>query len=567
MGMRIRNNKGFTLLEVVVATGLLGALALGVMSQMQLMSKGQKLAETRMEELEVRRMILTALADKVACQNTLAGKEIGQPLTQIKSANNSVLYEVGQNYGNNTLKISSITTQDLATTFADGVRLVYLIVNFQKLKSSATNNKSVNITFRVKAPTATGTISECYADTDSIIQQSCASSGGTWSSGGCTFSQYTLKAGDTISGTLTSIGFIGPLTGNVTGNLSGNVTGAVVLATSGSFTGNVTATRFCTGNNCKFLADLAYSNLSCADSEVQIGVNVLGNTYCKSLTCPASQFFAGLDSGGASICRPYPTMPCATNSYISKFNSDGSVQCSLLPNSSNATCPEGEIIQSISATVTTCVPYSPTSTVSRLAQRSASGANFTAGVITATLNGNAATADSVPWSGITGKPTIPSGTCPTGKVIKEIKADGSIVCDYPLSVSCPPVFVGGSAAGGSKTMTASCDEGCYITSFWASGGESASCTATSVPNISVDYIDFANVGAAGDYYSQKFNISVYGGTASGCRAATSYCAAAGTAYGSAKAQSVTVQFNAASMPYTTTVGCYQNGVSLTCAHY
>jgi len=65
--MFIRNEKGFTLAEIVIGMGVMGIMGLGFMSMTKNMLKGQATAETKMEELELRRLIATNLTDKIAC--------------------------------------------------------------------------------------------------------------------------------------------------------------------------------------------------------------------------------------------------------------------------------------------------------------------------------------------------------------------------------------------------------------------------------------------------------------------------------------------------------------------
>lgn len=570
--MNMKNDHGFTLLEIVVATGLLAALSLGVVSLLQTMTKGQNTAETKIEELEIRRMITTVLTNKDACLNTLGGKSIGETITEIKNSEHHSMFETDKIYGNNTLKISAMKTLDLDQAFDDGTRMINLEVSFVKLKNISGNLKTTTVPIRVEAPSADGKITSCFADADSMIQKSCETAGGTWLGSSCSFPQYVLRAGDTMTtgtladgtpgtGTLTASRFSGPLIGNVTGSLHGNVSGGAVSGTTATFTGDVTAPQICTGGNCKLVTDFALRSSGCPNGEVQIGVSATGLVLCKALQCPVGEFFAGLDNSGASICRPNPEQTCENGKFVNLVNEDGTVVCAPIPNSAVSACPAGQVMQSTTEGTSVCVPSAFDNTPNTIVMRDASG-NFAAGTITASLAGNASSAGAAPWSGVTNKPTIPTATCPAGQFVKEITAAGAVICGLPQSQTCPSRMAGGMTGGSPLLITSWCDPGCYVTGFQARGGESSSCTATSASNISVDYIDYANVGAAGVYTSSNFDITVYEGTSYTCRTNSVRCLGSGITKAGKKPRYVEVQFSAIAIAG----NCYANYVTVTCAH-
>lgn len=560
--MKIKNNHGFTLIEVIVAAGLLSALTFGVISQMQTMSKGQVTAETKMEELEIRRMVSSGLTDKLACQRTLVGKNIGDAITDINNAAGQSVYKVGEAYGNNTLKLASITTEDTGETFSDGTRSVNLLITFEKMKKTSLNLKTTKINMRVKAPSAAGLISECFADNDQVLQDSCVAAGGTWAGTKCEYPQYILKTGDVMEdGAEMAAGeFRGPLSGNVTGNLTGNVAGGTVAGSTATFSASLHGLKLCTGGDCHYVTDFALANVACNPGYVQVGVNATGAPVCKALQCPANQFFAGLSSSGTPVCRPFPNNTCVAGEYVAEVLANGKVTCKPLTGSSGAACPANEVMRAVSDGVPTCVAYTSNNTEGSLVYRNASG-NFSAGVITADLVGNATSASKVAWTGITGRPTIPSGACATGQFIKEIKTDGTVTCMYPIAQTCPTRYAYSTTAAGSLIITGMCDPGCYVTAVRAQGGESSGCTATSRVNVNIDYIDYYNVGAVGSFNTTNFNFTIYGGT-DYCRAAGNYCYATGTVRPNMRPQAVSVAFSAA---HSLANYCVSNMLYLDCA--
>lgn len=252
------NNFGFSLAEIAIAMGLLSILSLGIISSMKTMAKGQATSETKMEELEIRRIIATTLSDKAACQNTFVNFNIGQPILQIKNAAGIAMYEVGKTYGNNSITLTGMSTQDTGV-MQNGTRVVNLVLSLQKAKKIVTANvKNTNIQLNVKAASAAGVITECFADTQAIIisatAQACTSVGGTWdsSSGNCTLP--SCPAGQVLQA-------ISPTMGAV----------------------------------CK--------NIGCTLGTVYVGLDASGNPICKSITCSIpGTFFTGLDASGNPIC-------------------------------------------------------------------------------------------------------------------------------------------------------------------------------------------------------------------------------------------------------------------------
>jgi prepilin-type N-terminal cleavage/methylation domain-containing protein len=182
------NQKGFTLVEIMIATAMLSVLSLGLMSLTSNMAKNQVTTETKLESIELRRLIMTLLMDKTACENTFNGLPIGANITNIKNGNNTVSYSAGSTYGNNTLQIVSFITVDAGViNSAASVRAIDLIITFKKMKKLSSGTISnATIRLNVKAPAANGIISACFSDVDQTSQTNCNSLGGTWTGTTCT---------------------------------------------------------------------------------------------------------------------------------------------------------------------------------------------------------------------------------------------------------------------------------------------------------------------------------------------------------------------------------------------
>lgn len=344
---------GFSLMEIMVAAGLLAVISVAVMQMNKTMSRGQATAEVKMEAIEIKRQVITLLSDKRACENTLVGKNLGSSVDVIKNSNDVDIFKVGEKYGDNALELAEVRITDDGD-LGGGMRQGKLYVKFNKLKKSAYggSEKSFETLIKVKAAGATANIDECFDDTTGMIstanEASCLAIGGVWDSaaGTCTISHFVKKSGDTMTGALTA-----PQLN--TDNIAVN---GPATATEVTTTDKVTSPKFCSGTNCKGINELALSNQSCPAGQVSHGIKADGKIDCKALQCPSSQYFAGLDSSGNPVCRPYPTNTCPTNQYVTEVKSDGTVTCAPLPTTASATCPSGQVLQSVSGGIPTCVP-------------------------------------------------------------------------------------------------------------------------------------------------------------------------------------------------------------------
>ena len=74
MADKFFNNKGFSLVGVMVAVGLLGAVSLGVMHLMKNIQQGQSFAKSSADEIELRTEIRMILDDDKFCKVSLAGE-------------------------------------------------------------------------------------------------------------------------------------------------------------------------------------------------------------------------------------------------------------------------------------------------------------------------------------------------------------------------------------------------------------------------------------------------------------------------------------------------------------
>jgi type II secretory pathway pseudopilin PulG len=80
----LKNEKGFSLAEIMVAAGLLGVVSLGVIKLTQNISKTQNFAHSKSDEIELRTSIRMLLDDERYCRVSLAGDgALGSPSTPV----------------------------------------------------------------------------------------------------------------------------------------------------------------------------------------------------------------------------------------------------------------------------------------------------------------------------------------------------------------------------------------------------------------------------------------------------------------------------------------------------
>jgi hypothetical protein len=101
------NQSGMSLIEVLVAVGLIGGVAVSLMQSRDVLNSNRRVLNQRMEEDNIFRSIHMLLNDKIACGNTLARAGLNldpdtttlQPFTQIRDENNNVIYSNGMVLG------------------------------------------------------------------------------------------------------------------------------------------------------------------------------------------------------------------------------------------------------------------------------------------------------------------------------------------------------------------------------------------------------------------------------------------------------------------------------------
>ncbi|WP_408096735.1 hypothetical protein ACJVC5_16995 [Peredibacter sp. HCB2-198] len=257
------NNKGFSLVQFLMFAGALGAGAVVIMNLSQQQNQSRSSFETKFEILELKRTISSLLFDKGACGLTFSGASVGSSISRIKNVSNQNIYEVGKEYGHDTLEITGMRTRDKNQSLGGGVRLVDLEVSLRKTRDKTyIQNAMIQIPLKVYASSPTAPITNCQAEED----------------------QFVFKNGDIMTGDLT------------TTNLTSR--GHVVAAN------RVQGSLICTNGVCRTMDALALSNQSCPAGQYSRGINANGTQACQdfAFSCPVGYFIQTIHADGNVTC-------------------------------------------------------------------------------------------------------------------------------------------------------------------------------------------------------------------------------------------------------------------------
>ena len=164
---------GFSLVGSLVAAGMMGGLALILanMSKQQMMV--QKSTETHFEVDTLFNVMVRTLYNRDACKNTLGdGLPVnnGRSISSINNKDGGVVFNTTDKYGNNLLRIESMTLKDTSITGTSGK--VHINVVVEKLSKAIRGYKKVSrdvpISFKVTSGTAN--LVSCHHTVENLDQ-------------------------------------------------------------------------------------------------------------------------------------------------------------------------------------------------------------------------------------------------------------------------------------------------------------------------------------------------------------------------------------------------------------
>jgi len=191
---------GFSLVEIMVAAGLLGAISLGVMQLTQNMNKDAATMEIKSNILGMRNRIQQILLDQNSCSNTINQLVAGSP--QIRNKSDAIVYQAGQKYDNNTVLIDSITLDSSTIPNGTEKRSITIIYKQNRRASRPVRKKQV---IEIQVSGDGSTITGCYNDLNAYLEtartEACSDIGGSFNtaSGKCELAPAISTGGDSTS--------------------------------------------------------------------------------------------------------------------------------------------------------------------------------------------------------------------------------------------------------------------------------------------------------------------------------------------------------------------------------
>jgi Tfp pilus assembly major pilin PilA len=165
----MRNNKGFTLAELIVAGGIAGMIGLVAVTSLRNTRQASNILVVASESTTLKSLIVAQLANPEACKKTFADKLIERPDLEILAASGAVIAKKGQVFG--PTKEFSIT--EISSTSAAGSNTLKIKVAYV-LKASldkASKKKSYDFDIDIFVNKAGTKITGCYIDITGAIKK------------------------------------------------------------------------------------------------------------------------------------------------------------------------------------------------------------------------------------------------------------------------------------------------------------------------------------------------------------------------------------------------------------
>ncbi|MBF0314698.1 MAG: hypothetical protein HQK52_14855 [Oligoflexia bacterium] len=322
----LRNLLGFSLVEIMIATSLMGGLTLALMQITKNQNVSMKRLESSSEIITTKTLIENMLLDENACLKTMGTNPLtnGMTFSAIKDKNNVNFITVGAPIAN-VITVESIQLLFVGTPVANEFNNMTLKITFKHISSILTNSKiPKDLTLRVRVDSS-NVVTDCFSDLDNAIltakQEVCSNFGGTPEVGTdkCILPISTSIPGDDYN--VAAVNYVQsnyvPKIGSggfIVNNGSIDVNNGSIDVNSGNV--NVTSGGVCIDGNCR----TTFANQACANTQVARGLNSSGTLQCASADCPTNQLFQGYNADGTPRCVLINNSNCGANTYVQSYN-------------------------------------------------------------------------------------------------------------------------------------------------------------------------------------------------------------------------------------------------------
>lgn len=362
----ITSQKGYSLVQVLMATGLVGGLALAVA---KLGKDSFNATQTINANIEINQTITdisNILSDSNNCNATFGiGSSTTNSISEIRRSNSpgvSVpVYRTNTEYGNGTFRIVNMQTVPSSTG-------IELRVSIQKNNQQVLGGKDIVRTIPIKATIVNNRIENCYSDIDSVIDAAVAAA---CKGNSAKFDPDTRECTHNLQTLTCEDGKVLRKINNQNDEIVSECVDlfpAEAACPRGEFISSIASdgSAICTpiktpnelcsplvDRNCQtdsmvngiacstgqYLKSMGGSTVqcvnfpSCGPQEI-LTARSPGNFDCVSFeVCnTANQYFAGIDPSGNVICKNFPDGSCGVNQYVKEIRPDGSIVCGVVPN-------------------------------------------------------------------------------------------------------------------------------------------------------------------------------------------------------------------------------------------
>ncbi|MBI3535087.1 MAG: prepilin-type N-terminal cleavage/methylation domain-containing protein [Deltaproteobacteria bacterium] len=346
--MKKTNSFGFTIVEILIAIGIMTVVALGTATMVQFVTKSSKNAQSNLEFQNLSGLLRNFLSKTENCSNifnvtpklefdpTSASSTIFLNEIRAQSAG-SILAKKDTDITPG-LRLTVLDVRNFHVTAAPDVFLADIHIEAVKSDSFFIGTKmlsaNIGIQLNTQVSGAKRAVLSCELYQGPTTQQTCQNLGGIFDASAippCKFPNNALTI-QQICNSITGATFNGAT------NICTVANGSTITAktcNSGEVANGISSNGLL---NCANLSFLSY----CPTGQVARGVSANGGLICITLTCPNGQLAQSYDPAtGAPRCV---ITQCQSGKYLRGFDSVGNIICDALPPSTGqAACTLGPI--------------------------------------------------------------------------------------------------------------------------------------------------------------------------------------------------------------------------------
>lgn len=449
----IRNKKGFSLTELVVALGIMGIASLGVMDLIENQNEMTSYSKTRGEEETLAKTTRLNLLKASQCNDNLAGVLVPSNIASIDDSKGRVAISVDDFFGtsSNKVTLSGLSITPLpGNAPAEGDNLVFFnIAMTRELDGKMPITTTKSFLLRVELD-ASNRIMRCNTSVATVAgnlaQNHCSSTNGIWNAGAstCTYTCPTMGSG--LTNQILTVGCLDDREANILNDdyikLAGDTVGGRLIMTGRTLNvgGQIRSNnQICVGGICR-----NFTAQDCTGTTIAGGVQTTGAMICRGpVDCGNTRYFRGFTSGGVAICEPVPMDSCTNTSYfIKEILANGQVVCDEIE-------PPTPIVPASAGNYVRNIPASGTP-ITYIPDRSLTALTCAAGQFIEGANG------STPRCVKPADVSIFGQICEPGFAMRSINSAGVAVCEQ---VQCNSVW-GPSESTKCSGVTYTQEDGC-----------------------------------------------------------------------------------------------------------